>query len=220
MKRSQCNLWIGSLEILMAILESAPTPPHKISYEEFLARCDERNAAEWVDGEIIYMTVSARHDDLNGFLAAIIRAWVEEKQAGRVFKEPFQMKTGPNLPGRAPDVGFLANENLGRLHTNHIEGPADFVIEIASPESIGRDRGEKFVEYEEGGVREYWIVDPVRKQADFYMRGEDGYFHAATADPSGIYRSTVLDGLWVRVSWFWSDPLPSLITILKEWQLI
>jgi Uma2 family endonuclease len=202
------------------VMDAPPFVPRKLTYEEFLARCDERNAAEWVNGEINYMTVSAKHDDVNGFLSAVIRAWVEEHNAGRILQEPFQMKTGPELPGRAPDICFLANDNLGRLRTNHIEGPADLVIEIVSPESIGRDRGDKFQEYEQGGVREYWVIDPIRRQADFYLRGEDGYYHAAATGGDGIYRSAVIEGLWLQVAWLWSDPLPSLVSVLKEWRLV
>ena len=62
---------------------------------------------------------------------------------------------------REPDVLFLAKEHLGRLRDSHIEGPADLVVEIVSKESRGRDRGEKFYEYGEGGVPEYWLLDPI-----------------------------------------------------------
>jgi hypothetical protein len=46
------------------------------------------------------------------------------------------------------------------------------------PESRSRDRGEKYYEYEEGGVREYWLIDPVRRKAEFYQLGADGYYPA------------------------------------------
>ena len=204
----------------MDILESVPTSARKISYEEFLARCDDRNAAAWVDGEIIYMTVSVDHNDLSVWLNRIISTFLEYFILGKLFADPFQMKTGPELPGRAPDVCILLNKNLWRLGRNLIVGPADLVIEVVNPESIGRDRGDKFVEYEQGGVSEYWIIDPLRKQADFYLRGEDGYFHAVSADSRGIFRSTILEGLWIEVAWLWRSPLPPLVEVLKAWELI
>lgn len=70
------------------------------------------------------------------------------------------MKTGPTLPGREPDLLFLARENLDRLKAPYLEGPADLAVEIVSSESRLRDRGEKLAEYEAGGVREDWILDP------------------------------------------------------------
>ena len=79
----------------MDIMEPVPADRRKISYEEFLTRCDDRNAAEWVDGEIIYMTVSADHTDLNTWLTAILRAYLEHYGIGRVFADPFQISSCP-----------------------------------------------------------------------------------------------------------------------------
>lgn len=92
------------------------------------------------------------------------------------------MKTGPDLPGRAPDILFVATEHLHRLHENHLEGPADLAVEILTPASRAVDRGEKFFEYEEGGVFEFWLVDPQRQQAEFYQRGPDGRYRLVPAD--------------------------------------
>ena len=36
----------------------------------------------------------------------------------------------------------------------------------------------------------------------------------------GIFRSRVLDGLWMKEEWFWQRPLPAVPAILKEWGLI
>ena len=88
---------------------------------------------------------------------------------------PFQMKTGPNLPGREPDLLFIAQEHLDRLKGTYLEGPADLVVEIVSPDSGARDRGEKFYEYERGGVPEYWLLDYARRQAEFYQLGQDAF---------------------------------------------
>lgn len=45
---------------------SQQTPPkEKMSYEEFLAWCDEDTRAEWIDGNVVMMTpASARHQDI------------------------------------------------------------------------------------------------------------------------------------------------------------
>ncbi|MFQ5793902.1 MAG: Uma2 family endonuclease [Candidatus Bipolaricaulia bacterium] len=56
------------------------------------------------------------------------------------------------------------------------DGPLGrFFIEIISPESRLRDRGEKFAEYEMGGVQEYWLLDPEEKRVDFYMLRDGRY---------------------------------------------
>ncbi|MCS7240954.1 MAG: Uma2 family endonuclease [Candidatus Bipolaricaulota bacterium] len=130
------------------------------------------------------------------------------------------MKTGPELPGREPDILFLANEHLGRLKETYLDGSAHLVIEITSSESRLRDRGEKFAEYELGGVKEYWLIDPERKEADFYRLDERGRFRLTEPDSEGIYRSVVLPGFWLKVGWLWQEPLPRILDILRELDLV
>jgi Uma2 family endonuclease len=130
------------------------------------------------------------------------------------------MKTGPDLSGREPDIIFVSREHLNRLRDTYLDGPADLVVEIISRDSRARDRGEKFYEYEQGGVREYWLLDYLRQQAEFYQLGPDGIYHLAPAGADGIYRSAVLDGLWLKVEWLWQEPLAPLMSVLREWRLI
>ncbi|HIE30517.1 TPA: Uma2 family endonuclease [Candidatus Poribacteria bacterium] len=199
-----------------------PLPPgKKMSYEEFLDWLDEDTYAEWVNGVVVFMSpISIEHQNVTGFLLSLIRIFVETHQLGVVFYEPFQMKTGPDLPGRSPDIIFVDNDNFSRLKNAHLEGPADLVVEVVSPESRIRDRGEKFYEYEQGGVCEYWLIDPLRKQAEFYQRGEDGIYRVMPINNDGIFRSAVLEGLWLKVDWLWQEPLPLLLNVLKEWGLV
>ncbi len=196
-------------------------PDAAVSYEEFLATSDEDTRAEWVDGEVIAMgPASLEHQDLADFLTALLRHFAEARELGMVCSAPFQMKTGPDLPGREPDILFVARPHLDRLRETHLAGPADLVVEIVSPDSGARDRGEKFYEYERGGVAEYWLLDPIREQAEFYRLGEDGLFHPLAVGDDGVLRSSVLPGCWLRVEWLWQDPLPRLLTVLREWQLL
>jgi Uma2 family endonuclease len=189
-----------------------------IAYEQFLTEFDGV-WAEWVAGEVVEMTpVSLEHQDVTVFLVTVLQAFVSAHQAGKVLSEPFQMKTGPDLPGRSPDVFFLSRAHAERLRASHLEGPADLVVEVISPESRARDRGEKFYEYEQGGVEEYWLVDPTRRQVEFYARGEDGLFHMALAASEGVYRAGVLPGFWLEVAWLWRHP--PLLEVLAAWGMV
>ena len=202
---------------------SATADPHAtgLTYEDFLAQVDEGTHAEWIDGKILNMSPTSKtHQDLADFLAALLRHFSEARQPGAVVSAPFQMKTGPDLPGREPDVLYVAQDRLDRLQDTFLDGPADLAVEIISRDSRARDRGEKYYEYEQGGVREYWLLDPMRRQAEFYRLGEDGYFHLVGIEDDGIFRSTVLDGLWLRVDWLWQEPLPPLLAVLKDWELV
>jgi len=117
--------------------------------------------------------------------------------------------------GREPDLIFVATANLHRLQATYLDGPADLAVEIISPESVGRDRGEKFYEYEQGGVPEYWLIDPQTQRAEFY-RLVEGRYRLAFESKEGEYRSLVLPDFWLRVEWLWQDPLPNVEDVLLE----
>lgn len=149
---------------------------------------------------------------------ALLKVYAEVHSAGVVISA-CQMKTGDDLPGREPDVLFVAEEHQDRIRNTHVAGPADLVVEVVSPESLVRDRGEKFSEYERGGVREYWLIDPIRKIADFYLL-EGGVYRPVALDTEGRYQSAVLAGFGLRVDWLWQDPPPPLMSAFKELGLV
>ncbi|MDW8321108.1 MAG: Uma2 family endonuclease, partial [Armatimonadota bacterium] len=100
----------------------------------------------------------------------------------------------------------------------YLDGPADLVVEIVSPDSEERDRATKFAEYERGGVREYWLVDPQKQEAEFYVLGEEGKYALRAKGSSGEFRSVVLEGFWLRIEWLWHPPKE--IEVLKEWGML
>jgi len=196
-------------------------PPARMTYEEFLDWADEDTWAEWVDGEVILMSpASDPHQDLLGFLSSLLRHFVEAHGLGRVLIAPFQMKLSARPSGREPDLIFIAKEHLDRLKRTYLDGPADLAIEIVSTDSRSRDRGEKFYEYEQASVLEYWMLDRSRRQGEFYELGENRTYQRMDVGADGIFRSRVIEGLWLRVDWLWQDPLPTLMSVLKEWGLV
>ena len=203
------------LEVLLAPVEPRRMTRHLVTYEEFLAWADEDTLAEWIDGEVVmYSPASRRHQEIGLFLGQVIGLHVEYSGAGKILVPPFQMKLAQS--GREPDLLFVAKTNLGRLKETYLDGPADLVVEIVSPESVGRDRGVKFYEYEQAGIPEYWLIDPQTKRAEFYQLTAANQYQLMQPDAEGTYRSAVLPDFWLRVEWLWQEPLPSLIRTLAE----
>jgi Uncharacterized protein conserved in cyanobacteria len=193
-----------------------PVPAPPLTYEEFLEWADEDTYAEWVGGEVVFMSpASLPHQNLSDFLTALLRLYVEDHDLGQILSAPFQMRLARVNRGREPDILFVARENAGRLQRNFLDGPADLVIEIVSPESALRDRGEKYAEYEAEGVGEYWLLDPDTARADFFILGTDGRYERVREDAQGIYRSAVVTGFWLNVTWLWQSPLPRLRDVLN-----
>lgn len=196
---------------------SATPVATRMTFEQFLRWCDEDTHAEWVDGEVVPMSpVGLEHQHISGFLLEIIRLYVRIKKLGEVLHEPFQMRLSHS--SRSPDLFFISDANLHRLRDSYLEGAADLVVEVISPESRAPDRGEKFYEYETEGVREYWLVDPERHQVEFYQMGETGVYQTVLPGGDGIYHSKVLEGLWIKVEWLWTRPTP--LEVLQAWGMV
>jgi Uma2 family endonuclease len=206
------------ISTLQSCRASQATRP-RISYEEFLELEGENQHVEWVDGKVEPMPpISGDHSVLGSYLITLFTMFLARYDLGELRADPFQMKTGPDLPGRAPDILFVASRNLRRLQPTFLQGPADLVVEIISPGSETVDRVQKFQEYQQGGVREYWLIDPARRAADFYRRGRDGHFRLIPIGPDGIYRSLAMKGLWLKVEWLWDRP--PVTTVVRELGII
>src|SRR5690348_1483357 len=208
----------------MSVVPIQPPIPHRtglrVSYDEFLELGDEYRHAEWVNGEVVMMAaVTDDHSRMVMFLAAVLKAWCDKTRAGEIFGEPFQMKTSPALPGRSPDLCFVAQPNSARVKKRNLEGPADLVIEVISPGSRRVDRVEKFQEYERGSVPEYWLIDPHRKTAEFFKL-TSGSYEDVTPDENGIFRSSILSDFWLNVNWLHARPLPSVLDVLRDLRVI
>lgn len=157
---------------------------------------------------------SLRHQLIAQFLFRMLSAYTELRQLGLVLTPPFQMK----LPGSGcePDVLYVANAHLDRLKPTFLDGPADLVVEVISPESAGRDRGDKYFAYEQAGVPEYWLIDPERSRAEFYRRDDDAKYQAIPVAADHVYQSLVLPGFWLNVGWLWQESLPRAERALLE----
>jgi len=190
------------------------------TFEDFLANLDENVWAEWVDGEIIPMTpASSFHQDIVRFLLSILSIFVETHDLGWVTTAPFTMYLPVPPQGREPDLLFVKRERMDRIRDAYLDGPADMVVEVVSLDSRTRDRVEKMAEYERAGVREYWLIDPLRLQADFYRLMADGGFTRVPVQ-DGVFTSEALPGFRLRVDWLWRKPLPKILEAAAELGLV
>jgi hypothetical protein len=68
----------------------------------------------------------------------------------------------------------------------------------------------------EGGVPEYWLLDPQLEQAEFYQLDAQGRYQVVAPDDNGMYHAQVVAGFWLRVAWLWRQPLPDPVQVLLE----
>lgn len=190
-----------------------------MSYDEFIAWDEEGIHAEWVDGEVlVFMPPNVKHQAVSIFFSALLFAFVRAFKLGEVLTAPVEMRARRDGAAREPDIVFVAAGHRDRLTGQRLVGPADLVVEIVSGESVGRDRGDKFYEYEEAGIPEYLILDPRagKERVDFYRLTDEGKYLAVLPDGEGRYHSSVLPGFWFEPAWLWQDPTPDPFLTLAQ----
>jgi Uma2 family endonuclease len=138
----------------------------KWSHEDYLRLTDDTNwLIEYTAGHIEVLPMpTIKHQLLVRFLIDMLRSFVDSQKLGIVLFAPVRVYLDPDNY-REPDVVFSTLERLTRSGDRYFQG-ADLVMEVVSddPESHERDFQKKVVDYAEGGIPEYWIVDPQEKK--------------------------------------------------------
>lgn len=185
-----------------------------ISADEFLDWLEPGMHADLVNGEIFkHSPVSVGHARLLDFVHRLVVGFVEEHGLGEVFRETVAVR----LASRnvfLPDLMFYRTERLHLVGDTFVEGPPDLVVEVLSERTAHRDVGDKFVEYEQQGVREYWVLDPNTLAHSFFARAKDIFEEYARGGPEVV--STVLPGLVLKRSWLDTSALPKVADCL-DW---
>ena len=66
--------------------------------------------------------------------------------------------------------------DLSRIKEQYYVGAPDWIIEIVSPGNSRKELDNKYVNYQEAGVREYWVLHPVEKTVLRFVLNEAGIY--------------------------------------------
>lgn len=190
-----------------------------MSYDEYVEWADEDVHAEWVDGEVIVHTPPKEvHQRIVGFVYELLSQFARLQQLGTVYFAPFEVTLWEDGPARAPDVFFVSSRHAGQSNSNGSVAALSLVVEVISPGTVLIDRNDKLREYEEAGVREYWIIDsrPGYQRADFYRLDDEGRYVLFATEDDDVVESTVLPGFWLHPGWLWQEQLPNPLLLLAD----
>ena len=106
---------------------------------------------------------SQDHQIISMELSTLLNTYLKSKNGScRVFHAPFDVKLNDKpLTIVQPDLMIICDKN--KLDGKRCNGAPDFIIEIVSPSNPSDDYIRKLYYYKNYGVREYWIIDPQRK---------------------------------------------------------
>lgn len=137
----------------------------------------ENVRAELIDGVLIYNQAApnTRHQRLVSELNGEIRNYIKSNGGNcKVLPAPFCVKLWKLRDTIVePDISVICDESI--LTDRGCEGAPDWIIEITSPSNPKHDYIKKLNLYEEAGVREYWIVDPMAERVLVYTFDDE--FH-------------------------------------------
>jgi Uma2 family endonuclease len=185
------------------------------TFEDFCFLVKDGQKADLIDG-VIYMASPDNTDANKLFLwvGGLMDDFAREKDLGEVYGSRVAFRLD-DTNGPEPDVAFVAKKRLQLVKRGRVEGGPDLAVEIVSPDSVDRDYVKKRKQYEEAGVREYWIIDEIKQKVVLLRLGRDGKYREARPT-KGAFRSKVLPGFYLRPQWLWQSPLPSKVKILAQ----
>ena len=169
--------------------------------QEFYEWVTEEVKAEFINGEIvIHSPVKKRHWNVSDLLSSLLSFYVRIKKLGRVGTEKVMISLTRN--DYEPDICYFSAEKSALFTEEQVLFPApDFVVEILSKKTAATDRGIKKQDYAAHGVREYWIVDPVKQRIEQYIlpTGSDEYFPAKMHQWGEEIASVAIPGFQIPV---------------------
>ncbi|MEZ3479164.1 MAG: Uma2 family endonuclease [Lachnospiraceae bacterium] len=125
--------------------------------------------AELIDGRMYMMAPpNTRHQSLVSEFTVTIGSYIRSKGGNcKVFPAPFAVFLNKDDQNYVePDISVICDKS--KLNDKGCSGAPDWIIEIISPSTSRIDYGVKLFKYRTAGVREYWIVNPVKKTVTVY----------------------------------------------------
>jgi Uma2 family endonuclease len=165
---------------------------------DYFALPETSRLIELSDGELI-MTPPATNTHqrvlINLFLA--LEKFIAHLDAGVLNLAPMPVRLWPGKI-REPDIFFLTKEHLDRVG-EQFSGPPDLIVEVTSPSTRRADRRDKFNEYAQASVREYWLVDPDAQTIEVFVLEDGVYVLSGKYRAGEMANSVLLDGFAIAV---------------------
>ncbi len=181
------------------LLEELLPPQGNWSEEEYLILTDHRiRLVEFTDGLLEALPVPTdKHQSVLQFLFLAFHG-VVESGGGTVQFAPLRLRIRPGK-FREPDLLLLLSAADPRRQNRFWLG-ADLALEVVSEEKPERDLIQKRGDYAEGGVPEYWIVNPQTETITVLRLRGDVYEEAGIYRRGESARSVLLAGFAVNAS--------------------
>lgn len=141
------------------------------TYADYL-KWQLQEKVELIKGKILAMSPAPTrfHQDISGKMFLKLGNFLDKKPC-KVYSAPFDVRLPVASKGKAdtvvqPDLCVICDRS--KLDEAGCNGTPDLIIEILSKGNSKREMDTKFELYQEAGVLEYWIIDPLRRMVLLY----------------------------------------------------
>lgn len=159
--------------------------------EEDYYNLPENVRAELIDGQFYNMGAPSRaHQRILAELHITIGQYIRSKGGScHVYPAPFAVKLFDDRKNIVePDISVICDKK--KLTDKGCTGAPDWIIEIVSPGNPSHDYVRKLNLYLDAGVREYWIINPMKQTVLIYFFEET---------PFDVQRFTFQDRIKVNI---------------------
>jgi Uma2 family endonuclease len=162
---------------------------------------------ELVDGEVaVSPSPSPDHSAVVVNLIIAIGTYVRANSLGELHHDVDTILN--TFTVRRPDLLFYTNERTHLIGKKAMEGPPDLAVEVISPSSIEIDRTDKFGEYREGKVPNYWIVDSEPRTIEGWTLKRGRYVRSGRGQGTATVRLSPFAGLDIPLRTLWRPVRP------------
>jgi Uma2 family endonuclease len=150
--------------------------PEPFTYEKYCT-LPENALLEIIGGVVYDMTAapSTKHQTLVGNIFIVLKGYLSGK-ACTPFMAPLDVVLD-DINVVEPDLFVVCDQS--KITEKNISGAPDLIIEVLSPSSSLKDRREKKWLYQQHGVKEYLIANPMDETIERYWLENDGKYGVA-----------------------------------------
>jgi len=179
-----------------------PLPTRRYTVAEW-EKLPERPRYELIDGELTMQAQpSINHIDISLRIVVKLFTYLQGKRC-RVLQEAAVYLRETDQSIFVPDLIVVCDPS--KIKTNYVVGAPDLIVEILTKSTAKLDKTLKMERYQQAGVREYWIVDPVHQTVDVY-RWEQGADRPQTYGSEDKFQVSVLDDCEIDLSLVFPEP--------------
>ncbi len=170
-----------------------------VTYDDYQNLPDDGNRYEIIRGELFMApSPNTNHQKISANLFYMLRGYIEKNNLGEIFYAPMDVVLSMTDVVE-PDLLFIGKERNEIIAEKNIVAAPDLVVEILSGSTQEKDRNDKKDLYEKHKVKEYWIVNPEKRQVEQYVLSDEWYEQKGIFNESDSFASKIITGLEIQL---------------------